>query len=435
MDSTDLPFLLVLAGLLVCSAFASASETAFFGLSRADRVKLGRSHAHIAKIVDRLLSNPRALLTQVLLVNMTVNISYFVVTSVLTLHAESAAWRIAISLGSLAAIVLVGEVLAKLLAAASPTLFLTIAAPIHMIISRITRKPMGVFDRFVIAPLTRLVSPAARTVSVTSQEMGALIELSKDDGLIDASEEELLQAIIGLHDLRAEVVMTPRVDIAWVAIDDGRDRLLELYESTGRARFVVCEGSLDEGVVGVVDARIVFEGASVRGAMQQPLFVPEQIRLDQLLDRFRTTGSMVAVCVDEHGGVSGLVTLTNIIEELLRGYADPEEDPASSFQMVSVGRWIVPGRLGIHDWLAYFAKDNEFKRTIRAQTLGGLIMVLLGRLPKEGDSVHFGGSTLRVLEMHGRSVHAVQVVLDDAPPLPGEEQPTREQSDDERGAS
>ncbi|MCA9303106.1 MAG: HlyC/CorC family transporter [Phycisphaerales bacterium] len=418
MDSTDLPFLIVLAVLLVCSAFASASETAFFGLSRADRVKLGRSHPHIARIVDRLLASPRALLTQVLLVNMVANIGYFVVTSVLTLHADSAIWRIGISVGSLIVIVLVGEVLAKLLAAAAPSVFLTIGAPIHAVIARITQKPMGVFDRFVIAPLTRLVSPRARTVSVSSQEMGALLELSRDEGLIDAGEEELLQAIIGLHDLQGEVVMTPRVDISWVQADADRARVLELYESTGRSRFPVCEESLDGGVIGIVDARLVLEGKPVRRAMVKPLFVPEQIRLDQLLDRFRTTGSSVAVCVDEHGGVCGLVTLTDIIDELLRGYAEPEEDPASSFQMVSVGRWIVPGRLGIHDWLSYFARDNEFKRTSRAQTLGGLVMVLLGRLPKAGDSVHFGGSTLRVVEMHGRSVHSVEVVLDDAPELP-----------------
>lgn len=418
MDSTDLPFLFVLAGLLVCSSFASASETAFFGLSRADRVKLSRTHPHIARIVDRLLANPRALLTQVLLVNMVANIGYFVVTSVLTLHASSTVWRIGISVGSLITIVLVGEVLAKLLAAASPSVFLTIGAPIHALISRIIQRPLGVFDRFVIAPLTRLVSPSARTVSVSSQEMGALIELSRDEGLIDAGEEELLQAIIGLHDLQGEVVMTPRVDISWIRADADRVRVQELYESTGRSRFPVCEESLDEGVVGIVDARLVLEGQSVRRAMVKPLFVPEQIRLDQLLDRFRSTASSVAVCVDEHGGVCGLVTLTDIIDELLRGYAEPEEDIASAFQMISVGRWLVPGRLGIHDWLAYFAKDNDFKRTSRAQTLGGLVMVLLGRLPREGDSVHFGGSTLRVVEMHGRSVHTVEVVLDDAPPLP-----------------
>jgi len=418
MDSTDLPFLVVLAGLLVCSSFASASETAFFGLSRSDRVKLGRSHPHIAKILDRLLANPRALLTQVLLVNMVANIAYFVVTSVLTLHAETTAWRIGISLGSLIAIVLIGEVLAKLLAAASPSVFLAFAAPIHAVISRVIRRPLGVFDRFVIAPLTRLVSPGVRTVSVSSQEMGALIELSRDDGLIDAGEEELLQAIIGLHDLQGEVVMTPRMDIVWVDAEAGRDRVLELYETTGRSRFVVCEESLDNGVIGMIDARVVLEGATVRQAMQKPLFVPEQIRLDQLLDRFRNTGSPVAVCVDEHGGVCGLVTLTDIIDELLRGYAEPDEDPASAFQMISVGRWIVPGRLGIHDWLAYFARDDKYQRTSRAQTLGGLVMVLLGRLPVEGDSVHFGGSTLRVVEMHGRSVHSVEVVLDDAPPIP-----------------
>ena len=119
------------------------------------------------------------------------------------------------------------------------------------------------------------------------------------------------------------------------------------------------------------------------------------------------------MCVDEHGGVVGLVTLTDVVDELLKGYAEPEADPASAVQMIGVGRWIAPGRLGIRDWVQYLAKDAGFAHTKRANTLGGLVMVLLGRVPNTGDAVRFGGATLRVAEMHGRSVHTVEVILDE----------------------
>ncbi len=416
MDASELPFLLVLGGLLVCSAFASASETAFFGMSQSDRAVLRRTHPQISRVVERLLANPRALLTQVLTLNMMTNVGYFVITSVLTMRADSAAWQIGISLGALFAIVLVGEVFAKLVAAGAPNMFLTIAAPIHALIFRTTRVPMGIFDRWVIAPLTRLAAPSGRsgTVSVSSQEMEALIELSKADGVICAGEEELLQAIVGLSDLQGEAVMTPRVDIAWVDVEASRDEVLEAYEKTGRSRFPVCNGSLDDGVLGVVDARAVLEGASVREVMVKPVFVPEQTRLDQLVDRFRDGEMPMALCVDEHGGVSGLVSLTDVVDELLKGYAEPEDDSGNAVEKIGEGRWLVPGRLGIRDWVSYFANDTDadFEHTKQANTLGGLVMVLLGRLPTLGDEVRFGGATLRVAEMHKRSVYTVEVILD-----------------------
>ncbi len=367
-------------------------------------------------MVDRLLAHPRGLLTQVLVLNMVANIGYFVVTSVMTMHADSIGWQVGISLGSLFVIVLVGEVLAKLLAAGATVRFLMFAAPVHMIIVRVFHGPLQIFDSWVIGPLTRLASPSAHpdAATVTTEEMGALIELSKGEGVIGAGEEELFQAIISLSEQRAEQVMVPRVDITWVDIGSTREQMLELYEKTGRSRYPVCRGSLDAGVIGLVDARRVLEGAKIADAMIEPIFVPEQIRLDQLIDAIRGVQFQQAICVDEHGGVAGLVTLTDVIDELLRGYAEPDVDPSQTLEMVRPGCWVIPGRLGIRDWVAYLPGEAEFAHTKQANTIGGLVMVLLGRVPHEGDTVRFGGATLRVIEMHGRSVQSVEVMMPEA---------------------
>src|SRR5690606_6166675 len=121
MDPSHSPLLIVLALLLVCSAVASASETALFGLSRARRAQLALERPRLGAIVDRLLRSPRRLLLQVLLLNMATNVAYFIVSSVLTLRAEGAGWRAGISVGSVLAIILFGEVFAKLFAVWAPT--------------------------------------------------------------------------------------------------------------------------------------------------------------------------------------------------------------------------------------------------------------------------------------------------------------------------
>ncbi|MBL4590816.1 MAG: hypothetical protein JKY96_02535 [Phycisphaerales bacterium] len=106
------------------------------------------------------------------------------------------------------------------------------------------------------------------------------------------------------------------------------------------------------------------------------------------------------------------MSLTDVVDELLKGYAEPDVDPAQTVETIADGRWLVPGRLGIRDWVAYLPDDARFIHTKRANTIGGLVMVLLGRVPHKGDAVRFGGATLKVAQMHGRSVHTVEVFID-----------------------
>ncbi len=415
MNPADTPLYIVMAVLLAGSAFASASETAFFGITGAQRAQLKRSNPRLSRVLESLLARPRELLMQVLLLNMMMNVAYFIVTSVLTLHAESDLARVVISLVSLAVVILLGEVFAKLLASGAALLFLRVGAPAHLLIRKFIEPLLRFLDGWVISPLSRLAAPgrpsAAGAGHVTPEQLGSLIAMSAGEGVIDRGEQQLLTSIVEMGRLRVEQVMTPRVDMTTISPEISREELAEVCRRTGRTRMLVCADGIDSPVLGVVDARRVFEGRGIGGTLEPVLYVPEQSRIDTLMEQLRRSGRSVAVCVDEHGGVSGIITLSDIAKELIEGLDDPQEDPASEVEMTGVGRWIVPGRLAIREWAIMFSDPSLVAHARRVNTLGGLIMVLLDRIPEPGDEARIGDIRLRVLSMHGRAIDRVEVEI------------------------
>lgn len=421
MDPSQTPLIILLAVLLVCSAIASASETALFGITHGQRAMLKRSNPRLSKVLESLLARPRELLMQVLMLNMMVNIAYFIVTSILTINATSALAGIIISISSLAVIILIGEVIAKLFASSATVLFLRFAAPMHIVIRRPMVSLLSFMDRWIISPLSRLLAPSVRSNDqrVTPEQMGTLISLSANDGVIDPGEQELLNSIVSMGQMRVEQVMTPRVDAAWIDLQTQHNEIIEICRTSGRTRLLVFEDGIDSPVKGLVDARKVLEGNPIEQVLVDALFIPEQGKLDGLIEQFRSTGHGLAVCVDEHGGVSGVVTIADVVKELIEGVVDPSEDPANEVEIVGVSKWIVPGRLAIRDWAMMFADQSIIEHAKRVNTLGGLVMVLLDRIPEVGDHTSIGDIKLTVMEMDRKSIQRVEVEVAQTPAQSG----------------
>jgi magnesium and cobalt exporter, CNNM family len=414
MNATYTPLYILLALLLVFSALASASETALFGVSHGQRASLKRTNPRLSRILESLLARPRELLMQVLLLNMTVNVSYFIVTSILTIRAESSLARVVISLVSLTAIILIGEVFAKLFASSATVLFLRVAAPMHLLIRKPIVPLLRFLDVWVIAPLARLLAPIKSRQSVQTvspEQMGTLIHLSAHDGVIDIGEQELLTSIVSIGNMRVEQIMTPRVDLDWVTLDTTHEEIIELCRNRKRTMLLVCEHGMDQGVSGIVRVRKVLEGESIQSAMSDVFYIPEQSRLDMLMEQLRKGGRSIAVCVDEHGGVSGVVTLADVMKELIDGVVDPQEDLANEIELIGVGKWVVPGRLSIREWAVMMSDPSMIAHTKHINTLGGLIMVLLDRIPEMGDQANIGDIKLTVVSMNERSIDRVEVEI------------------------
>ena len=416
---------LTLPVLLILSAIASGSETALFSLTRGERAQITRSSPGAGRAIDRLLARPRMLLIQVLLVNMGVNMTYFVVTSVLTLRADSAGARVGISVGGVLAIVLVGEVLAKVLAASLRVRVCSVIAIPALALQGMMSPVLTVLDRGVIAPLARLALPRDGGASAISpSEIGALLEAGARQGALSQDEQRLLSKVVHLGDRRVREVMTPRVDLDWIRADATREQVLELVARTGRTTLPVFETSIDDGVVGLLNVNRYLgdqsPGVTIRRYTRRAVFVPEQAGLDRALNTLRDASDHTAIVVDELGGVTGLVQIEDIADELLEGLGENAPTEQSQIQIVGLGRWLVPGRLSVRDWEQSFGVDAGGDAAIddaeraRVSTIAGLVQSRLGRVPEVGDRVRVGGYEIIVEAMRGRSIERVLVVLCDA---------------------
>jgi len=422
MSLTTIIILSILPALLAASAFCSASETALFGLSYNDRLQLRRLRPRAADAADVLLASPRSLLVTVLMANMTVNTLVFVLSSVILLEATSTAIGIAINTASILSLILLGELLPKMLAGSHRVTFCRLLAPSVLVLFRILSPVRHVVEFGVIAPVSRLFNPPIPragedepggrsrkprehpTGRLGVDELAALVELGASQGVIDAGEQALLAHVVELGMRRVRDVMTPRVQIQWVDTAAKPQAVIDKVKLSGHRHLPAYRGSTDTDIAGILDARPYLAAwaagkpVQISEYLSAAHYIPEQARLDQLLSHFRSTGAEIALCVDEFGAIDGLITLSDVADRFVTEYSrEQTEDAGASavrqyqhdgVEQIAPGRWRVPGRLSVHDWAELVGQQAD----ARVSTVAGLVMMLLGRIPKPGDMVYVGRS-------------------------------------------
>ncbi len=379
--------------LLLFSGFFSASETVLFGLSAEDRAAIGRRGGLAALSVESLLREPRLLLVTILLANMTVNTVYMTVSSLLVLrHSDSALAAVLFGAGSLAALIVFGEVFPKLAGQAHRIGAARLLGPAISVIHRVLL-PIDVFvARYVVEPLHRLLGPPPRS-HLDTEELDALVDLSVKQGAIDRAEETLLREVLALRDRRVCDIMTPRVSMVSVGVRDEPDVVRETIATSGLRRLPVYDTDLDE-IVGILPCRKFLldppeaaDPVQLTTACRPPRFVPEMASVEQLLDRFRADGSTIAIVVDEFGGTAGLVTIEDVAEEIVGEISDDGDDEDVAPERLGPARWRVGGRMPLHAWRDAFGPAIDDRRI---STVGGLFLARLGRLARAGDEVRLG---------------------------------------------
>ncbi len=423
-----LPLIIALPVLLLFSAIASGSETALFSLTHRDRARLRETHHTAWAAVESLLKNRRRLLLFVLLLNMVANVSYFVVAAVLTTHADNPLHAAAISAGTVLAIVLFGEILAKIIAGAGRMKFCILLAPPLATIGALLAPVVAALDRFVLAPMIRLTRPhhPHQHNSVDPEELDRLIDSGGRAGVLTDSETRLLGEVIELGQIRVREAMQPRDRIVRLPVSAPPQTIIETAAANSRTIILLVEDDLDTPPVGFlhvkryIAARHAAEGArqpepDPRGFVEPPLYIPEHTRLDLALVQLKGRGR--ALCVDERGVIVGLLEISDIIDELLSGLSDERSAERHSIQLIGLGVWSVPARLAARDWAEFFGIDEQdFDPDLaKASTIGGVVIDRLGRMPAVGDAVTIGPVRLRVDTMRGRQIDRLRVELVDAP--------------------
>jgi putative hemolysin len=250
---------------------------------------------------------------------------------------------------------------------------------------------------------------------VSEEEVRLLLEEGRRAGIFEPAEEEMVAGVFRLGDRVAADIMTPRPQVTWIDVEDPLDESLAKAGASGHEQFPVCRGQIDE-VLGVVMVRDLWDHARAGGDARQPelmtlvrpaLFIPESKPVLTTLEDFKHSRAKLALVVDEFGGIQGVLTLTDVLEEVV-GEIDVGAGPAMRpLQQRGDGSWMVDGMLPYDDFRERFGREDE--ELDGFQTVGGFVMAQLGRVPRAGESFAWQGHRVEVSAMDGKRVARVVV--------------------------
>jgi putative hemolysin len=351
------------------------------------------------------------LLITILLGNMLANIGFFctsygIIQKVVVSSSYGGVWKAGtVCAISLLTIIIMGEVVPKNIAVRIPSQY-----------SRLCVLPLYVFDKLFLPfrlPLGFIVNALNRTLGgggaeekcVTIDELKMLVEFSEKEGIVDRTERSMIHGVLDFKRVLVKEIMLPRVDMNLFDIDSTVEEFLELARKTRCTKFPVYEDTTDN-IIGMVHAKDVFLNPNVRlrDILKPVNFVPESKGIEGLLRQFRREGSQMAIAIDEYGGTAGLITLEDIIEEIVGEIQDEHEKPKETIKKVEEDKYLISGDLSIRDWSDYFSVEIE---PMDVDTVAGLVVSLLEHIPKKGDSVKYKTFVFTVEEVRKRRVKLI----------------------------
>jgi putative hemolysin len=342
-------------------------------------------------------------------------------------YSEGAALAIVVCLISYLS-VLIGELVPKRVALSDPERFAAWVALPMTGLSRMAGPAVTTLERSSNLVMKVFRLPQGGDAAVTEADVAAMVAAGTAAGVFDPVERRVIEQVFRLDDEPVAAMMTPRTEIVWLDINDSMDAHFDVVRQYPYSRFPVCDGSLDR-ILGIVNVRDMWiaqreapgqAGVDLRLLVRQPLFVPDRTPALNVLEQFQQTGTHVAIIIDEHGGVDGLLTLNNILTFLV---APPVRAASRSDEAPVVQRapdsWLVDGALSLGDFYSGIGVDDPEADSPRAyHTVAGLIMTRLSRIPAAGDRVTVGSLAFEVADMDGRRVDKVLVTRRAAPETP-----------------
>jgi putative hemolysin len=417
MDRLILDLLLLLA-FLAASAILAGAEAAYFSLGRLGTLPAEGEGDRSDRLLARLLTRPHDLLITILVGITLVNIaSSAVATSVTTSFLGPRGVGLAIPV-MIFLIVVFGEVLPMTIAVDTPRRFGVLAAyPVLALAYVLTpvRGVLGAFTNVIERAVSREETPQT---AITEAELRTLVEVGHREGVVERTEREMIHGVFELGDTTVWDIMTPRTDVFGVDVSMPPDRLLAELRSHLHTRVPVYDGSLDN-VVGILSTKDLLPylrglpaAFDLRRLLTPPYFVPQTKRADALLREFQAKKLRIAIVVDEYGGTAGMVTLEDILEEVVGEIRDEFEADERLAQALDDRTYRVAAKLSVPDFNSLTGlrvPDENF------DTVGGWVLDLFGRVPHRGESVEAEGVRVTVEKVHRTRILEVLVRLP-APP-------------------
>ena len=376
---------LAIAVLVIFSAYFSATETAFTSVNRIRIKNLANDGNKRAREVHDLSEKFDALLSTILVGNNIVNIAMSSIATVLFMEMYPVYGATVATVVITIVVLVFGEISPKSLAKESPERFAMFSAPILRVFMALLAPVNLIFSGW-----KKLLAKIFHTVDsrpITEDELLTIVEEAETEGGIDVEQSELIQNAIEFNELEAWDVLTPRVDVKAIEIDETQDEIAQMFLSTGFSRLPVYEDDLDNivGVLNQKDFHNYIKGMDtpVSAYVKPVIFVAGSMKISQLLKRLQIGKTHIAIIVDEYGGTSGLVTMEDIIEELVGEiYDEHDAEQLQDIVQQQDGSYRVLCGTNLDKMFDYFDVEED----IDATTVNGWVVLQLDKLPNAGDT-------------------------------------------------
>jgi len=396
--------IVVLFGLLILSGFFSSAETALFSISKAKAVHLAKQKGLVNSLIKKMKDDPHRLLSTILIGNNLVNIGAAAMATAVVMGfvSGSAKTAVGIATGIMTFLILIfGEIFPKSIATRNNILIARLVIlPIYWL--SIVFYPVTVFLNFI----PKLTGKIKRKPKVTEEELMTMVEVVEEEGEIKEEEKELIHNIFEFDDTNASEIMTPRADM--FVIDIGEAFNLEEVIQSGFTRIPVIENDIDH-VIGILNIKDLFlhqatssDMIDVRKIMMEAYFVPENKKLDNLLKQFKIRKQHMAIVVDEHGGVSGLITLEDALEEIVGEIIDETDKFEPHIVKIKPNEWRVLGKSEIDE--VNYKIGMKIPDSREYDTFSGYVLDKIGRIPREEEEIPIGDFVVTVKAMEGNRI-------------------------------
>ncbi len=412
MDSSDSIIILVMIALVTMSAYFSATETAFSSLNRIRLKNMAENGNKRAASTLKLSERFDRLLSTILVGNNIVNIA---VTSIATVYftkllGDAAGPTVATAVITVLVLIF-GEISPKSLAKESPEKFAMFSAPIMKVLMWVLTPVNFLFSLW--KQLLNKIIRSDNSPSITEEELLTIVEEAKEDGGIDESDSELIRSAIEFYDLHAVDIFTPRVDIEAVQRDADRDAIAAKFSQTGFSRLPVYDETIDD-IVGIIHlkdfyVKVYHQGHPLSEIIKPAVFITRSMKIKDLLRLLQKEKAHMAVIADEYGGTQGIVTMEDILEELVGDIWDEHDEVVEEFEKLGDNTYRIVCSANLDEMFELFDKkaDEETDMT----TVSGWVMERLGKIPDEGDRFEWENLSVTVIKTDGRRVLEIEVVI------------------------
>jgi len=395
--------------LIFLSGFFSSAETALFSISKTKAKHIAKKEGKSYALIKKMKEDPHRLLSTILIGNNIVNVSAAALATSVTIQIFPN-YAVGIATGVITFLILVfGEVLPKSIATRNNILIARFAIfPIYWF--SVLFYPIIIFLNFI----PKLTGKIKKTPAVTEEELMTFVEAVEEEGEIKEEERELIHKIFEFDDTSASEIMTPRADMFVVEADENFQ--IEEIVKSGFSRFPVIENRIDN-VIGIVYIKDLFMHLAtldtkidIKKIMRKPYFVPENKKLDKLLHEFKERKHHIAIVVDEHGGVSGLITLEDALEEIVGEIRDETDKEEPDIVKHKEQVWTVLGKADIdkvNEMIGMEILDSK-----DYDTFSGYVLNTIGRIPKEKEKITIGKYTITVEEKDRNRIKKYSIRLD-----------------------